>query len=146
MKGLLTGQGSNVYVVCACAEPKEHKIRTARVTPAPHLQGNTMNNNLDKNKTPNASKQGKFDSFRAIFLFMILPCMCGLGFQNDSPIHIFVRVPGQEDRCPVTEKLLMCQIFCAFFWPLSVPEKKKQKSYGKDRNRLRRIFGLSVAA
>ena len=35
--------------------------------------------------TPNASKQGKLDSFGAIFLFIFLPCMWGLGFQNDSP-------------------------------------------------------------
>ena len=36
--------------------------------------------------TPNASKQGKLDSFGAIFLFIFLPCMWGLGSQNDSPI------------------------------------------------------------
>ena len=34
---------------------------------------------------PNASKQGKLDSCAAIFLFISLPCMWGLGFQNDSP-------------------------------------------------------------
>ena len=37
--------------------------------------------------TPNASKQGKFDSFTAIFLFIFLPCL-GLGFQNNSPLQV----------------------------------------------------------
>ena len=36
--------------------------------------------------TPNASKQGKLDNLGAIFLFIGLPCMWGLGFQNDSPL------------------------------------------------------------
>ena len=35
--------------------------------------------------TQNASKQGKLDSFGAMFLFIFLPCMWGLGSQNDSP-------------------------------------------------------------
>ena len=34
----------------------------------------------------NASKQGNFDSFAAIFLFMFSLCMWGLGSQKDSPI------------------------------------------------------------
>ena len=36
--------------------------------------------------TPHASKEGKLDRFAAIFLFIFLPCMWVLGFQNDSPI------------------------------------------------------------
>ena len=36
--------------------------------------------------TPNASKQGKFGSLGAIFLFIFLPCMWGLGLQKESPI------------------------------------------------------------
>ena len=32
--------------------------------------------------TPNASKQGKLDSFAAIFWFIFLPCMWGLGFSK----------------------------------------------------------------
>ena len=35
----------------------------------------------------NASKQGKLDNFAAIFLFIFLPCMWGLGLQNDSPFQ-----------------------------------------------------------
>ena len=38
-----------------------------------------------QNMAPNASKQGKLDSFAAIYLFIFLPCMWGLGLQNDSP-------------------------------------------------------------
>ena len=36
--------------------------------------------------TPNASKQVKFGSLGAIFLFVFLPCMWGLGSQKESPI------------------------------------------------------------
>ena len=36
--------------------------------------------------TPNALKQGKFDSLGAIFLFIFLPCMWGLGLQKESPL------------------------------------------------------------
>ena len=32
----------------------------------------------------NASKQGKLDYFVTIFVLIVLPCMWGLGFQNDS--------------------------------------------------------------
>ena len=39
-----------------------------------------------QNMTQNASKQGKLDSFGAIFLFIVLPCMWGLGLPNDSPV------------------------------------------------------------
>ena len=35
--------------------------------------------------TPNASKQGKFGGLGAIFLFIFLPCMWGLGLQKKSP-------------------------------------------------------------
>ena len=38
-----------------------------------------------QNMAQNASKQGIFDSYGAIFLFMFLSCMCGLGSQNESP-------------------------------------------------------------
>ena len=34
--------------------------------------------------TPNASKQGKFGSLGAVFLFIFLPCVWGLGFQKES--------------------------------------------------------------
>ena len=46
--------------------------------------------------TPNASKQGKLDSFGAIFLFIFLPRMWGLGFQNDSPVALGF-VESRED-------------------------------------------------
>ena len=36
--------------------------------------------------TPNASKQGKFGTLGAIFLFILLPCMWGLGSLKESPI------------------------------------------------------------
>ena len=36
--------------------------------------------------TQYASKQGKFGSLGAIFLFIFLPCMWGLGSQNESPL------------------------------------------------------------
>ena len=35
--------------------------------------------------TPNAGKRGKFGSLGAIFLFIFLPCMWGLGLQKESP-------------------------------------------------------------
>ena len=38
--------------------------------------------------TPKASKQGQLDSLGAIFLFIFLPCMWGLGFRNDSPNYM----------------------------------------------------------
>ena len=41
------------------------------------------------NMTQNASKQGKFDGFAAILLFIFVPCMWELGFQNDSPPKMF---------------------------------------------------------
>ena len=39
-----------------------------------------------QNMTPNASKQGKFGSLGAMFLFIFLPCMWELGFQKESPM------------------------------------------------------------
>ena len=41
-----------------------------------------------QNMTPNASKQGKFGSLGAIFLFIFLPCMWGLGSQKESPLAL----------------------------------------------------------
>ena len=38
-----------------------------------------------QNMTPNASKQGKFGSLGAIFLFIFLPCMWGLGGCKKNP-------------------------------------------------------------
>ena len=38
------------------------------------------------NMTPHASKQGKFGSLGAVFLFIFLPCVWGLGFQKESPL------------------------------------------------------------
>ena len=38
-----------------------------------------------QNMTPNALEQGKFGSLGAIFLFIFLPCMWGLGLQKESP-------------------------------------------------------------
>ena len=35
--------------------------------------------------TQNALKQGALDSLVAMSLFVFLPCMGGLGFQNDAP-------------------------------------------------------------
>ena len=43
-----------------------------------------------QNMAPNASKQGKFDSLGAIFLFIFLPCMWGLGLQKESPNLLLV--------------------------------------------------------
>ena len=37
-----------------------------------------------QNMTPNALKQGKFGSLGAIFLFIFLPCVWGLGLQKES--------------------------------------------------------------
>ena len=39
----------------------------------------------EQNMTPNALKQGKFGSLGAIFLFICLPCMWGLGLQKNNP-------------------------------------------------------------
>ena len=44
--------------------------------------------------TPNASKQGKFGSLGAIFLFIFLPCMWGLGLQKESPVLLLLRIFG----------------------------------------------------
>ena len=43
--------------------------------------------------TQYASKQGKFGSLGAIFLFIFSPCMWGLGLQNESP---FVNYLGRH--------------------------------------------------
>ena len=37
--------------------------------------------------TPNASEPGNFGSLGAIFLFILLPCMWGLGLQKDPKVH-----------------------------------------------------------
>ena len=47
----------------------------------------------------NAAKQGKLDSFAAIFLFIFLPCMWGLGLQNDSPISHVAGGRNQSRKC-----------------------------------------------
>ena len=74
------------------ADPK--KFRNTLVTPVPHIQSKNMNKHLDKIWTQNASKQGKFGSLGDIFLFMFLPCMWGLGSQEESP----KMVPGIHFR------------------------------------------------
>ena len=51
--------------------------------------------------TQNASKQGKLDSFGAIFLFIFLPCMWGLGLQNDSPSFFF---EGRSQFCGLSRE------------------------------------------
>ena len=45
-----------------------------------------------QNLTPNASKQGKFSSLGAIFLFIFLPCMWGLGLQKESPMMFLLGI------------------------------------------------------
>ena len=62
-----------------------------------------------QNMTPDASKQGKLDSFGPIFLFIFLPCMWGLGFQNDSPS---MRLRSQT----------MIRIDWAQFWSVELPQ------------------------
>ena len=49
-----------------------------------------------RNMAQNASKQGKLDSLAAIYLFIFLPCMWGLGFQNDSPFFVGAASGGVE--------------------------------------------------
>ena len=52
--------------------------------PRPPHTKQTFEPKSGQNMTPNASKQGKFGSLGAIFLFIFLPCMWGLGFQKES--------------------------------------------------------------
>ena len=57
-------------------------FRNALVTPTPHIQGKDMNKNLETNMTPNASKQGKFGSYAAIFfVHMFALCVGGWGLK-----------------------------------------------------------------
>ena len=53
--------------------------------------------------TPNASKQGKFGSLGAIFLFICLPCMWGLG--PNHPVGV-AKFPNLCDRRPSPSALL----------------------------------------
>ena len=59
------------------------------MTPAPHIEGKNKNNS-GQNMTPNASKQGNSTVWGAIFLFIVLHFMWGLGFQNDSSVWEFL--------------------------------------------------------
>ena len=85
-------------------------LRNARVTPAPHIQ-RKYEQKSGQHITQNASKQGKLDSFGAIFLLIFLPCTWGLGFQNNSlvcsrldgqsrSLGNGVRKNGVRNRCP----------------------------------------------
>ena len=52
-----------------------------------------------QNMTPDASKQGKFGSLGAAFLFIVLPCMWGLGFRKEPP-NTPKRHPALHAPCP----------------------------------------------
>ena len=58
--------------------------------PPPLIQGKKWTKIWTQNMTPNASKQGKLDSFGAIVLFTFLPCMWGLEFQKDSQFWVIL--------------------------------------------------------
>ena len=55
------------------------------MTSAPHAR-QKCEQTSGQNVAPNASKQGDFGSLVAIFLFIILPCMRGLGLRKESPM------------------------------------------------------------
>ena len=69
-------------------------FRNMLVTPTPHIQGKNMNKHLDKIWPLNTSQQDKIGSLGAIFLFILLPCMWGLGFQKESPFFVFEKTRG----------------------------------------------------
>ena len=56
------------------------------MTPAPHIQGKTMNKHLDKVWPKMLQNKANSTVLGAIFLFMLLPCMWGLGLRKDAPI------------------------------------------------------------
>ena len=56
--------------------------------PRPPHTRQTYEQTSGQNTTPNASKKGKFGSLGAIFLFIFLPCMWGLGSQKESPLIV----------------------------------------------------------
>ena len=68
--------------------------------------------------TPNASKQSKFGSWGAIFLFIFLPCMWGLGLQKESPlfrpkltkIDHFGPFWSRECQNPVRNKVILTKM------------------------------------
>ena len=70
--------------------------------------------------TLNASKQGKLDSFAAILLFIVLPCMRGLGFQNDSAIAL--------GRTVIIWDVLCCFLRCLSQFQSSVGRVHGQNS------------------
>ena len=62
-----------------------HIVPVSRAYPPPHPHTRQKyEQKSGQNMTPNPSKQGKFGSLRAMFLFILLPCMWGLGFQRES--------------------------------------------------------------
>ena len=75
--------------------------------------------------TPNASKQGKFGSLGAIFLFIFLPCMWGLGLQKESPCACFCLISGRaimvwkSSRSP--KHIAMSKFLRSYLSPLFLP-------------------------
>ena len=78
------------------------------MTPAPPHTRQRYEQTSEQNMTQNASKQGKLDSFGAIFLFIFLPCIrnekaaqrvsFGAGHPADVHADILADVRGQKLR------------------------------------------------
>ena len=58
-----------------------------------------------QNMTPNALKQGQFGSLGAIFLFIFLPCMWGLGVAKRIPI----KADGSKT---LSSRSVLCEMSC----------------------------------
>ena len=92
----------------------------------------------------NAAKQGKLDSFSAIFLFICLPGIWGLGFQN------YPSVQGKETLNPKTthpnKKSLRKQfseLFVQIVLPLSF-QLNRRHAERVSANCLRKLFSVGL--
>ena len=78
-------------IVCVCMSLCQKCVSN----PRPPTYEAKYEQTSGEHMTQIASKSGTLDSFVAIFLFIVLPSMWGLGSQNDCPlcVCVCVRVP-----------------------------------------------------
>ena len=72
-------------------DPVQFKSEKYASDPRPPHTRQKYEQTSGQNMASDASKQGKFGSLGAIFLFIFLPCMLGLGLQKESPLKGFLK-------------------------------------------------------